>query len=464
MLIRPPAHHALADEVPKAVSAENQSYPPLGLLALATWLERNTPHLVRILDAQFHDLDEQSMGRQIRAFAPQVVGISCFTVQLVDIVAVLRIARACPSVRYIVLGGPHVNDFPHQSRALPGVDAVIRGEGQRPLQRLLQAWEHGADIRGIPGISPAPDGPAPDFVYTTDQLDTLPIPDRTLIDYRLYYDVIGKGSTFATLVTSRGCPHRCTFCNTPHHRYRSMSPGRICDEVQACKDLGMDEIYFVDDTFNINNERVLGFCDEVSRRDLRFSWTARCRVNGVDARLLHSMKAAGCRRIQFGVEQGTDEGLERLQKGVTIRQVEEAFRLCRQVGIQTVAYFMIGTPTERTRQDVLRTIDYAVSLDSDFVMFNILTPFPGTRLFQEGVDEGILSLEPWNRFMSNPSQDFKPPLWEQYLDREELRGLLSLAYRRFYWRPRFLARNLLRSSTPHDILRKARAGIRLLQG
>ena len=190
------------------------------------------------------------------------------------------------------------------------------------------------------------------------------------------------------MVTSRGCPYRCTFCNTPRHRYRVQSPERVCDEIESCIKLGIREIYFVDDTFNITNQRVHDLCDEIIRRGLKFSWTVRFRVKGVDRPLLLKMKEAGCSRIQLGVEQGTEEGLLRLKKDVTSKEIEQAFRLCREVGMNTVVYFMIGTPVERTRQDVLDTIEYSIRLKPDFVMYNILTPFQGPHCMTKDFEMG----------------------------------------------------------------------------
>ncbi len=465
MLIRPPARHTVESEVPEAVAAENLSYPPLALLSLATFLHHETSHEVALLDAQLEDYDYEVVEQKIRDYAPDVVGFSVYTVQLVDAHRTVEVARRCPSVKHVVLGGPHINDFPRESVGLAGVDAVVKGEGQRPLLELLDCWERGEDPRGIPGVMAHPEDPIPEEdVYYSNNLDDYPILDRTLIDYRRYYDVMGQGGVFTTMISSRGCPYRCTFCNTPRHRYRVMSPGRVCDEIQACLELGIREIYFVDDTFNITNRRVTELCDEILARGLAFSWTIRCRVKGVDRPMLEKMKAAGCSRIQFGVEQGTEEGLLRLKKDVTAREIRHAFRLCREVGIHTVAYFMIGTPTERTRQDVMDTIEYSIELDPDFVMYNILTPFPGTTLYDEGLRDGVLDSGPWYEFMARPSRGFKAQVWDEHFSREELRDMLNLAYRRFYWRPKFVARNLLQIRNAQDLRRKATAGLRLLTG
>jgi anaerobic magnesium-protoporphyrin IX monomethyl ester cyclase len=462
LLIRPPARNTIETEVPKAVEAENTSYPPLALLALATWLRAHSRHEVAILDAQLEELDPAGITRRVQEYNAEVVGITTFTVQLVDVLQTVQAARRAPCVQHVVLGGPHCNDFPAEARALPGVSAVVRGEGQRPLTALLDAWGAGEQPRDIPGVMLEADGELPEHALLSDELDRYPIPDRTLVDYRRYTDLLGTGGLFTTVATSRGCPHRCTFCNTPRLKFHSASPARICDELEACVALDIRDIYFVDDTFNVTNQRVHDLCDEILRRGLELTWTVRMRVNGVDRALIEKMKAAGCTRIQFGVEQGTDEGLRRLRKGVTVDEVERAFRICRELGVGTVAYFMIGTPTERTRLDVLRTIRYAIRLRPDFVMFNILTPFPGTRLFDEGLEEGVLQLEPWLEFMRHPRADYRAQVWDQHFTRDELRDLLGLAYRSFYWRPSFVAGQLRQLRDPRDLLRKAKAGLRLL--
>lgn len=463
MLIRAPARHTVESEVPEAVEAENLSYPPLALVAIGTYLRAHTDHEVCILDAQLHDYDYEVVEQKIREWAPDVVGITVFTVGLVDCHRTVAVARRCPSVKYVVLGGPHINDFPKESVGLAGVDAVVKGEGQKPLELLLEVWSKGGTARGIPGVVAHPDDPVPEQdVYFSNNLDDYPIPDLSLIEYDRYYDVMGNGGIFTTMISSRGCPYRCTFCNTPRHRYRVATPGRVCDEIEMYIEKGIGEIYFVDDTFNITNSRVHDLCDEILRRGLQFSWTVRFRVKGVDRPLLEKMKAAGCNRIQFGVEQGTEEGLLRLKKDVTAREIEHAFQLCREVGIRTVAYFMIGTPTERTRQDVMDTIDYSIRLNPDFVMYNILTPFPGTTIYDEGMRDGVLDFEPWRKFMLTPNENFKAQVWDEHFSRDELRELLGTAYRRFYWRPKFVARNLMQIRNPKDLLRKATAGLRLL--
>ena len=137
LLIRPPARHTVESEVPDAVEAENLSYPPLALLAIASFLLDQTDHVVDILDAQLDHMEYDEVERQVRAFGPDVVGITCFTVQLVDVHNTIAAAKKA-GVPRIVLGGPHISDFPHESVGLPHVDAVVKGEGQQPMLDLLK--------------------------------------------------------------------------------------------------------------------------------------------------------------------------------------------------------------------------------------------------------------------------------------------------------------------------------------
>ena len=191
MLIRPPARHTVESEVPEAVAAENLSYPPLALMAIAQFLQDHSAHEVTILDAQLDDLPYPEIAARIAAWKPDVVGITAFTVQLVDVLKTVRTAKDA-GVPHVVVGGPHVSDFPQECRALPGVDAVVKGEGQQPMKDLCDAWARGEAPRGIPGVMAHPDDPVPEpDVYFSNDLDDYPIIDRTMVDYRRYYDVMG---------------------------------------------------------------------------------------------------------------------------------------------------------------------------------------------------------------------------------------------------------------------------------
>ena len=161
------------------------------------------------------------------------------------------------------------------------------------------------------------------------------------------------------------------------------------------------------------------------------------------------------------MEAGTDRVLKVLQKGITLEQVERAFRWSKQAGISTLAYFMIGAPTE-TRADVLQTIEFAKKLAPDFVHITIVTPFPGTQLYRMGLEQGILSHDFWREFATHPTSDFHPEYWEADLTREELSELVNHAYKSFYGRPDYIVRRLLQVRSPGELARKAQAGLKVL--
>jgi len=304
-------------------------------------------------------------------------------------------------------------------------------------------------------------GAAP--VYESD-LDSLPPPARHLVDSSAYFYVLGTRATFTTVMSSRGCPYRCTFCSTPRGGFRARSVSNVVDEMKRCMAAGAEEIHFVDDTFNLESARLAELSREIVRRGLRTRWSFRGRADGVSREALELAARAGCIRFHLGVETGTDEGLKALRKGVTVAEVEEAVRLARRAGIVTAAYFIIGCPHEKSRADVERTLDFAVRLDPDFALFNILAVYPGTELFTRAVEKGVLAPDLWSSFARHPGSDFVLPFWVEHLSHRELDSLLKLAYRRFYLRPALVWRNLRSLGSLNELVRKAQAALSILLG
>lgn len=237
------------------------------------------------------------------------------------------------------------------------------------------------------------------------------------------------------------------------------SPENVVNEMEECMRFGIEEIHFVDDTFNVHIDRVIKICDEIKRRRLSVKWSFRGRIDAITEPLLIIAKGAGCYRIHLGVETSTDEGLTVLRKNITVSQIRQAFRWTRLIGINTVAYFMIGCPHERSRRDVIRTIDFAKELNPDFALFNILMPYPATELYEEGLRRGIIKKDFWRDFVLNPRRDFEIQFWQEWLSKEELSYLLGLAYRKFYLRPKFIFRNLNALQNPRLLVKRLKTGL-----
>jgi len=221
-------------------------------------------------------------------------------------------------------------------------------------------------------------------------------------------------------------------------------------------------MFLYDDTFTIDRQRVLNVCELIENKRLDIGWDIRARVNTVDKEMLIKLKTAGCERIHYGVESANPDILKLLNKGITISQVDKAFEMTKEAGIEILAYFMIGSPTE-TREQILNTINFAKQLKPDYVHFSITTPFPATQLYYMGMEQGVFENDYWKDFAINPSGDFIPQPWDAVLSRGELMELLEYAYKSFYIRPSYIFKKMMKVRSAGEFARKAKAGLKLLK-
>lgn len=454
-------------------------FPPLGLLYILSALKEKTPeHESLFLDCIAEKLDHQSLAKRIAAIRPDIVGITSFTVSLYDVCLAARTVRSlCPGV-HLCLGGHHPLAFPFEAAALPEFDSIIVGEGEDAFPELVRALAAGTDFTGICGVYTAASierfrgdrcgdqrflsGLGVPAAYV-DDIDRLRFPDRDAIKHLAYRSIVGVSSRLATMITSRGCPFRCSYCDVPYKLYRQRSINSVVDEVGVCLEMGYEEIHFYDDLFNITPERVIAFSEEVLRRGYRFIWDFRGRVNLVTLESLTMARAAGCRMISFGVETGSDEGLRQMKKNCTTAEIRQVFKWCRSLGILTIADFMIGLPFEKSGADVHRNIDFMLALDPDYAQVSILSLFPNTELFELAAARGLINSERWRTFVLAPTPVFQFDHWLESLSMSELLSLQKEAYRRFYFRPRYIWRSLLATASWHEFMAKLQGVLKLLR-
>lgn len=465
LLINPPSEHTITTNVPKVVEEGVGYIPPLGLMYVAAYIEKNTNHQIKIIDCEVEGIDYSQLENVITRENPDIIGITALTFTLIDVMETLRIIKKVNPKIKTILGGPHVHIYPEETLKIKEVDFVVLGEGELPIINLLENINNLEALKNNKGIAfrlgeQIINNGREDFIQN---LDELPFPARHLTVYKKYFSVLAKQSPVTTMFTSRGCPYKCIFCDRPHlgKMFRFRTAANVVDEMEKIIQMGIPEIFIYDDTFTVDRQRVIDICDEILKRNLKISWDVRARVNTVDLELLKKMQQAGCERIHFGVEAGTKKILEVLRKGITLDQAKAAFSMSQKVGIQTLAYFIIGSPTE-TKQDILETIKVAKKLKPDFAHFSIMTPFPATDLYRLGLENGILPKDYWQEFAQNPTKDFVPMLWEENLNREELVALLKKAYRSFYFRPSYIIKRLLKLTSWHEFKTKFKAGINLL--
>ncbi|MCX5796302.1 MAG: radical SAM protein [Elusimicrobia bacterium] len=466
LLINPSIRSKVWAGIPELCSRKIFLFPPLGLMYLQAYLHRHTSHRAEIVDALAEDLDDGRLRERIQASAPGLVGITALTHNLVDVAQTARLVKELdPRIR-VCLGGPHVHSYPAEAIALPGVDFAVPGDGEAALGELLDALEGRGEVRAVKGIlakdekgEVAATAERPE----TADLDSLPFPDRRSNDPSRYFTPATEGSSMTTMITARGCPQRCTFCDTYAH-YRPRSTRNIVDEIAECASMGIEEIFFLDDTFNVTARRVLDIAQEILRRGLRVKWGFKARCDQITEELLATVKSAGCTKIHYGVETGTDEGLRRLNKKLTVEQIEATFAQTKRFGIRTIGFFMLGCPHEKTRAEVERTIEFARRLAADYAVFAIFSPYPDTAAYEDGVRSGVLPKGAWEEFIRRPSPERRlPTCWEEHLSKKELAALLQRAHRRFYFRPGKIIKNLFGFHSLAELKRTIAGGLALLQ-
>lgn len=465
MLIMPPVENTVKFLRGWQLSPSDYgTFPPLGLLYIATVLKHSLPETdIKIVDCPSEKVGYPGLEAIIRSFAPDVVGITAFTFCLVDILKTAKITKSINSNIHICLGGPHTANFPLQTMAYPGIDSIVLGEGEYVFLELIRNLMAGGTASGIPGLYSKNKPEIAQFNKSfIEDLDKLPIFDIGFIKRGIYKSTVGKYENIITLLTSRGCPYQCTFCDTPLKKFRGRSIDSIMEEINLRLVQGFQEIFFYDDTFNITPERVITLSERILKNNIKFAWSFRGRINTCSYEMLEIAKRSGCQRIHFGIETGTDRGLQELKKGITVEQIKNVFIWCRRLRIKTIADFIIGLPFEKTKEDVLKNVTRLIGFSPDYAQFNVLQPVPGSEIYQTGVSQGIINPCAWEEFVRSPYEGFHPPLWEAYFNRDELTELFHLAYRKFYIRPSCIARNIFSLTTCAEFKRMVSGGLKIL--
>jgi anaerobic magnesium-protoporphyrin IX monomethyl ester cyclase len=404
------------------------SVPPLGLAYIAAMV-RGAGHDVQILDAYATNMDWGAFTQHIQQQRPDVLGLSAMS-PVADVAArAINLAR--PHVGRIVIGGPHPTAVGETIfEEMPGLDAAVVGEGEHVIVPLLDWWAAGSPqvpppgvrVRGAPFIAATPPDPS-----------TLPRPARDLLPNEAYRYLFATRRGFATMISSRGCPFRCSFCDKSvgGSRWRARPAGDVVAEMSEIQQQhGIGFINFYDDNFTLRRDRVMDICEEILRRGLDIEWKCEGRVDSVDLEMLSLMRRAGCRVVSYGVESANAETLALLRKDITVDQAESAFAATRQAGLRSLAYMILGAPGEDKRA-VEHSIQFCRNIGADYVQFSTLSAMPGTPLFAEHA-AGPAVPNPLDTDQNRPTVTDMDPV--------VLGKLVRQAWTGFYLRPRPMAR------------------------
>jgi len=441
-------------------NAENV-LPPLGLASLAA-VCREAGKTVSVIDAVAERLSLEETARRAAALRPAAAGISAATVAIENAGLLAGLLKERLPGIAVLVGGPHVTAVPEKTLSLFGsFDIAVVGEGERTLLELLETLRRDGDLASVRGIAFRSGGgvtvtPPRPFI---EDLDTLPMPAYDLLPdlARVYRPAAHnfKRLPSTSMITSRGCPGRCIFCDlkTFGNRCRRNSIPYVMRVVeQLTGRFGIRDLRIPDDTFVISRRHVLSFCNEILARGLDISWSCQARVNMVDPELLGAMKGAGCWQIDYGIESGSQRILDTLRKGITREQALRALRWTRAAGIQTKGYFMLGSPGE-TAETIRETILFAREAALDSFQVSFFTPFPGSPVYDEISAHGVLE-EQWGS-MSIWNPVFVP----RGMSKAQLVAASRRALRSFYLRPRTILRYLTRIRSLGGLCNVARSGM-----
>jgi len=431
--------------------------PSIGVAYIASVL-RCAGHEVSVVDAYSLQLSKDEILNALRSSGAEILGISCLSSSY-DVIAELCVAAraAFPSLK-IVCGNLHASLFAEEMLRGGIADFIVHKEGEYSMRDLCDALAAGKSPEGLPGVSflsggSLTSGPDSPFI---DDLDALPYPAWDLFPLWRYgcdpRTEIVKNQKEIQILATRGCPNACTFCSSRTgkslgSKYRMRSAANIADEMEYMIERYQINVFsFMDLAFPLVKKHALSLFDEIKKRGLhkKVKWGTECRVKPFDEEIAVGMKEAGCARVNFGIESGNDRILKELKKNFTVADVESAVDIAVKAGIEVDGMFMMGLPTE-TEAEIKDTIALALRLKLRFAIFNLFVPYPGCELYSVLSKEGKIRFEKWSDFTSYGGYSGSKPVYvPDGLTVERLLALQSLAMRKFYFRPYFIAGELAR--------------------
>ncbi len=426
-LISPPYNSAVK-------STAGVSSPPLGLAYLASVLREK--HEVKIIDANILDYTMADVRRELKSFYPDVVGITSVTPSIPQAYAVAKVAKGVREDCTVVMGGPHATFLPRQTlEECEYIDVIVKGEGERTVEELMETIESGETLETVRGISFRKGNQIIDNepIPFIKNIDGIPFPSRDLLPMSRYQF---NGVKYTTMLTSRGCPFGCSFCSSSRlfdGYWRGRSPENVLEEIENIYgEYNIKNMEFVDDTFTLDQKRAEKICDGIIKRGWDISWGASSRVDTLSKELVEKMKKAGCWILFLGIESGSQKILDAIGKRITIEQAKKAVRIMKDAGIQVLGSFMVGFPQD-TLETIKETINFAKSLNLDYAEFSMLTPYPGTPIYDYALENDLLLTKDWSEYTA-----IEPIIKIKGVSEKQLKVFFRKAYISFYLRPRIV--------------------------
>lgn len=455
-----PYRHKRFSENLEVVDEDFGLLPPINL-AWAAAIAEEAGHAVQLIDARAEGVSLPEALQRLRAFGPEAVGFYFSTYMFHDTLAWARAIREALGVP-ILGGGVNLSLYPRETLATGVVDYGVSGLAVDALPALLEALERGRSPTGIPGVVWRQ---GDDILLEPPRIDRHafarhPFPARHLLPNDQYYSITSQRRNFTVMLTSTGCPQRCSFCPIAHVPYRVRPVDRVLEEVAFCVHrLGIREIDFFDADLAASRGRLMDLCDGLKDQRLDLEWSCRSCVDSLDRPTLTRMAEAGCRKVYLGIETPDEDLLRKMRKRLDTTRVQEVIRTAQEVGIRPLGFFMTGVPGE-TRATILRTIRYSLSLGLEYAQFSRTIAKPGTDLHRQVT--ATVGSDPWRDWvLGRRTEDRLPTPWTT-LSASEVEAWTKVAYLAFYFRPGYVGHALARFRSWDEAQRSARTAARMI--
>lgn len=448
-------YHEAADQQPLSQKAAEKLgiFPSLALAQLAAWVRQHGYH-TEIIDLHAENLQPKDANSRVADFRPDIVALTSKTLGWPAVIEIAQMVRVAYPRAKIVCGGPHMTIYPAESLTWDCFDVAVVGDGEETFLELCDRVESGSALDDVPGTWARRDNG--EIVQNAARpvakdLDKYPMPawDMLPVDR---YNCLTLLKPFATMVTTRGCPWHCGYCSQVYSdKLRFRSPELVAEEMEYLeRQFGVREIVMFDETFTIGKKRMRTLAEEILKRNLKVRFNIRARVDTVDREILTLLKRAGLRSIHMGVEAGTDRMLKIMNKQITRDQTERAFRVAREVGIETRGYFMVGY-YDASPADIEEMIKFSASLGLDWASYSVATALPATDLYRIAQERGYVDGDFWRRYTINGGGPI-PQLETETFSAERLRQYRTKAYLNFYMRPDLLRRKFSKAEGREELL------------
>jgi len=409
---------------------------PMGIAYIASML-RDHAKEVKIHDMSF-DKSFDELKKILTEYKPDVVGIEVLSINVDHAFKIAELVKNSNKNSKVIVGGPHPTFQSDEMLKNKNIDIAVKGEAEYTFVELIDNLEKNKSLETIKGIvfkegkklkTTSPREPIHD-------LDLLPFPAVDLLPHENYFSqpsIEPMPAPGINIVTSRGCPFDCNFCQPISKKlfglkHRKRSPKNIVDELRILKNkYPIKSFSIVDDLFVMEEDYVKEFCQELIKAKLNLKWRCNSRVNTITYEKLKAMKKSGCISIIFGVESGSQRMLDLMKKNITVKQTKNTFKLCKKAKISSMANILLGYPGE-TKESLEETIELIKEIKPEMLSVNLASPMPGTRLYDMVKKEGKLNVKQYAEF----NREFPDGIKLDNLTNADLVYYKKKAYSAFY--------------------------------